>query len=170
MRKLADLQPLFGDDKLDANVNHEQLKVFHDIFVEDFITSPFKLNGKKIRIDPKPPRPKEFKPYSESFFHIVTRRINFYNDRFYECNRANRIHWIKPILLSHPCNDIKYYKWLDDDGICKEHFFYLSKRFMVVLKPISDDVQIVTAFCVDEDQVLKYFERFRDYEDGKGTC
>jgi hypothetical protein len=41
---------------------------------------------------------------------------------------------------------------------------------MVVLKPLSTDIQIVTAFCVDAEQKLNFFELFRNYEEGKSEC
>ncbi len=41
---------------------------------------------------------------------------------------------------------------------------------MVILKEISSELQIVTAFCVDADQKLKFFERFADFRDGKSDC
>lgn len=41
---------------------------------------------------------------------------------------------------------------------------------MVVLKSISDDMAIVTAFCVDADLKIKFYERYKYFEEGKGTC
>jgi hypothetical protein len=41
---------------------------------------------------------------------------------------------------------------------------------MVVLKDVGANCQIVTAFCVDGDQKLKFYERYKDYQDGNGTC
>lgn len=170
MIDIADLKPFFDDYTLDATINHDQLVKLNEVFVSDFINNPFKIDEKQIRIEQKPPKQKEFSAYSESFYHIITRTSNYYNDRIYECNRANRIHWIKPILLSHPCNDIKYYKWRDEQNICKEHYWYLSKNFMIVLKTITKDLKIVTAFCVDDDEKLKYYERFKNYQEGKSSC
>lgn len=170
MINLNDLKPLFDDGELDQNINNEQIKRFYEQFAEDFINYPFNVNGKKIKIDKRSPRDKNFANYCETFFHILTRKNHFYNDRIYECNRANRCHWIKPILLSHPSNVILYYKWKDSQGVCKEHYWLMSKKFMVVLKDISADVQIVTAFCVDDDEKLKYYERYKAYLEGNSTC
>jgi hypothetical protein len=170
MIKLDELKPYFGDGELNASMDHNQIKVFFKIFLDDFITSPIIINGKKIRIDQKKPKPREFADYSETFFHIITKDSDYYNRRLYECNRANRIHWIKPILLSHPCEKIFYYKWRDDNGICKEHFWYFDKNFMVVLRPISAELQIVTAFCVEQENNITYYERYKDFKEGKCTC
>ena len=107
--------------------------------------------------------------YAETFAHIISRKVKG-RPRYYEGDRANRIHWIKPILLGHPCNDIKYYKWMDDDGVCKEHFWLRHKKFMVVLRDVGQDAQIVTSFCVDDDKELVYYERYKNYIEGRGTC
>ncbi len=63
-----------------------------------------------------------------------------------------------------------YYKWKDKDGICKEHYWLTAKKFMVVLKDVDPDKQIVTSFCVDDDERLNYFERYDNYRNGKGNC
>lgn len=170
MINIKNLKPLISDDKLKTEIDHEQIKIFNDNFVDDFITNPFEVKGKKIRIENKPPKATEFSAYTESFYHIITRTTNYYNERLYDCNRANRIHWIKPILLSPPSKEIMYYRWKDEKGICKEHFWHFSEKFMVVLKTISNDFQIVTAFCVDDDEKQKYFERFRDFKDKIKIC
>lgn len=170
MSDLNNLKPLFSQDKLNANITHEQIKVFFDSFQKDFVTNSFSVNGKRIRIDTKPPKIKQFSAYSETFFHLITREIKSQRHRFYECERANRIHWIKPILLSNPCKDILYYKWKDENGICKEHYWFFAKDFMVVLKGVNADVQIVTSFCIDADEKLKFFERYANYRGGKEIC
>jgi hypothetical protein len=170
MSDFNDLKPLFGDDKLDPNINHEQIKVFYDIYKTDFVDTPLIINGKQIKIISKIPIVAQYKEYQETFYHIITRKSNIAKMRLYECNRANRIHWIKPILLNHPHKDILYYKWKDEDGICKEHYWLISKSFMVVLKNVDPDKQIVTSFCVDADEKLKYFERYDNFRNGVTDC
>jgi hypothetical protein len=170
MNSLNELEPLLPDSILSSEVKMDQIDIFFNAFTTDFINSTFMLNGKKIKIFNQKPNQKEFNKYTETFYHIITRKTNIYNHRLYDCNRANRIHWIKPILQSHPCEEIKYYKWKDKDGICKEHFWLYSKNFMVVLKNISSDLQIVTAFCVDKDEQITFYERFIDFRDNLTNC
>ena len=79
--------------------------------------------------------------------------------------------WFSPItLLSHPTNQVKYFKWRDDKGVCKEHYWYFQGDFMVVTRDLDPDVRIVTAFCVDEDSKHIYWERFADYRDKRVVC
>ena len=126
------------------------------------------MNSKNILIIRAPSKIKQYDQYAETFVHIITRSVT--EGRIYDCNRANRIHWIKPILLAHPCNEIKYYKWRDEKGICKEHFWYYAQDFMVVLKDLKADLQIITAFCVDKLDKLRFYERYVNYREGNGNC
>ncbi|NOS94693.1 MAG: hypothetical protein HOP30_22505 [Cyclobacteriaceae bacterium] len=165
---LIDLVPFFDDNELEPGFNTEQIDQFFETFKTDFISNPLMVNGKKIKFIGKVSKIKEYSKYPETFIHIITRSLT--NERIYDSRRANRIHWIKPILLSHPCNDVKFYRWKDDDRICKDHYWFFAKDFMVVLKDVSQDLQIVTAFCVDKSQKATFYERFRDFQQGNGNC
>lgn len=165
---LQDLALAIKQEELDQNINADQIDLFYENFKKDFIAEQFKINNKKIWVFEGVSKINQYSKYAETFVHIITRELS--GGRVYDCNRANRIHWIKPILLAHPCNDIKYYKWKDEKGICKEHYWFYAKDFMVVLKDFKEDVQIVTAFCVDQQEKLRFYERFVDYRDGNGTC
>jgi hypothetical protein len=165
---LLSLKPIFSEEELRKEFNREQIDVFYDLFTNDFITNTVLIRGKKIKIAPVNSKVIEFKEYNETFYHIVTRDTS--QDRIYNADRANRIHWIKPILENSDSKSILYYKWKDDKNICKEHFWFFKRDFMVVLKPLSIDLMIVTAFCVDLEDKDTFFERYKDYSDGNGTC
>ena len=156
---------MISQSDLKSEVDHAQLSAFYGRFREDFIDNPFTVQGKEILVDHRVPKDKEYERYCATFYHLITRKFNIKGVRLYECERANRIHWIRPILLARPGNKILYYKWKDSGGICKTHFWYRDKKFMVVLKDLGDNSQIVTAFCVDPDKEEKYFERFVAYRD-----
>lgn len=170
MPHIDELEPYFPLDIINAQIDHEQLAVLHKLFVADFIDSKPIINGKTIYIDERMAEPKEYSNYTKTFYHIITRTIKTYRDRFYECERANRIHWIRPILESHPCKDILYYKWRDPKGLCREHFWLVHKKFMVVLADTAPGKQIVTSFCVDDGRKDDYFLNYATYRDGKCDC
>lgn len=164
------LEPLLKDEIINTKSEEELKKTFYSVYENDFLKNPFKINGKDIKIVPDKSKIPGFEEYQETFAHIVTREIKSQKERFFELNRANRIHWVKQILLCYPCKDVKYFKWTDERGECKEYFWYLSGNFMVVLKDISDKLKVVTAFCIDNDERLKFFEWNRLYEEGKSVC
>jgi hypothetical protein len=165
---LLSLKPIFPEEKLQKGFNKEQIDAFYEIFTSEFIDNTLIIKGKKIKIASFNSKVEEFKAYNETFYHIVTRETS--HGRIYTAERANRIHWIKPILENADSKSIHYYKWKDDKNICKEHFWFFKKDFMVVLKTISTDLMIVTAFCVDKDEQSIYYERYKNYKEGNGTC
>lgn len=165
---LDNLTPLFDDNELAMNINPKQVAEFYEIYKRDFIDNQFIIGGKKIKIVSTLSNITDLKMYPETFAHIITRKSK--GVRYYMADRANRIHWIKEILLSHPCDDIKFYLWRDDEGVCKYHYWLLHKKFMVVLKDIGKDAQIVTSFCVDDVEMVKYFERYKRYLKGDHDC
>ncbi len=170
MTRLNELNPLFSEVDLSLEEDFTQIDVFYTQFETDFITTPFELNGKKIKIFTEKSKIQKFKNYSETFVHIITREVKTINQRFYEPHRANRIHWIKPILLNVNSKKIFFFKWNDGKGVCKYHYWYYEKDFMVVLKEVNPELMIVTAFCVDKDEKLNYYERYINYKEGNGNC
>lgn len=165
---LLSLKPIFTEEELLKEFNITQVNRFYEIFTHDFVDCTVIIRGKKIKIAPTNSKVEEFKDYNETFYHIVTRNTSY--GRIFNADRANRINWIKPILENSDSKSILYYKWKDDKNVCKEHFWFYKRDFMVVLKPLSVDFMIVTAFCVDQEDKSTFLERYKDYTDGNGTC
>jgi hypothetical protein len=159
---LRELQPHFKG-VIKAQFCEEQVAELYELFKRDFIDGEVVVSGVSIKIDMFKPKIKQYEAYPETFRHLITRKNQTHNTRLYECERADRIHWIKPILESHPCDDILYYKWTGSDNVCKEHFWYFAKDFMVIIKTVEPNLRIVTAFCVDETQKLTYYERYKKH-------
>jgi hypothetical protein len=170
MSNLRTLKPLFDDDEIltDFDPGNDQIKMFYKYYLEDFVKNPIVVRGKNVITFPQKSKIKIFSDFPESFVHLITREIKSINQRFYECNRANRIHWIKPILELFPTRSILYFKWEDERGILKDHFWLCDKDFIVVLKEYRPNFQIITAFCVDKSQKLTFYERYKDYNLANG--
>lgn len=163
---LDKLRPFFSDEELDASFNKGQVDVLFEQFKTDFVYDPFTVDGKVIKLFHQKSKIAQYADYSESFTHIISRESHFAGGRLYDCQRANRIHWIRPVLLAHPNKEIFYYRWKDDKGVCKHHYWYFSKDFMVVTVDIAADLRIVTTFCVDKDQKKVFYERYSDFKGG----
>jgi hypothetical protein len=161
MIELDDLEPLYDEIPLEPD---EDLKIeLFEIFKKDFIDNPFKIDNSKVKIILEKSRIPGFRQYPETFVHIITRLSPMRGKRNFEPERANRIHWIKPILLQKDNSKIKFFEFADDDGILKYHYWFKEMNFMIVLKPISPDVLIITAFCVDKMDRNKYNNRYFKY-------
>jgi hypothetical protein len=145
----------------------EKLDELHTIFQEHFFNSPLFLDAKMVVIKRHPFNPLKdglpdfYSRYYEKFVHIITRETSnkrgIKNREFRE-ERANRIHWIKPILENYTDKRISRFKFIESNLAVREYFWYKSKNYIVVLEEVIPDYYLITGFCVDESN-FKYFLR-----------
>ena len=168
--ELEGLEPFFEEDVRFTPENEEELITqLHDIFINDFITHPFQVGGATVLIKNEFSRhkglPDFFSYYRHDFVHCITRKSDYTNRRVFEPERANRIHWIKPILLNHDEHCIKCYKFTESDGKIRDYFWYEDKKYIVILERVSADYWLISGHCVDDEQ--KHRRRFQKYHFGK---
>jgi len=157
-----ELEVLFED--LGSYPTKEQLTEMLNCFTSDFVINPFQVKGCNVKVILKPSYDPDFRGYPETFVHLITRENKYKDKREFDAYRASRIHWIKPILLNHESPQIKYYEFPDKKGVIKHHYWFEAGNFLVVLKPISLDLIIVTAFCVDKNEVPKIRSRYNAFK------
>lgn len=150
---LDSLQPYFSCvDELDE----EKLDELHSIFQSDFMDNSLEIDGKKLVIkrhiyNPRKDKlPKHFARYFEKFVHIVTRENSKTKKREFRPERANRIHWIKPILEHRHDPRITHFKFRESNGEIRDYFWYKAKSYMVILQEVLPDYFLITGFCIDE--------------------
>jgi len=165
MIQLEDLETLY-EDNLPLEPDEDLKDELFEVFKTDFIDNPFLVDTSRIKLIFEKSKIPGFTKYPETFVHIITRKSTISKKRNFEPERANRIHWIKPILQQKDDKRIKFFKFKDEDGVLKDHYWFQDMDFMIVLKPISSDVQIVTAFCVDKTEKDKYKNRYLEYRKG----
>jgi len=165
------LQPYFTVSFTDTD--EDKIDELYAIFQRDFFDSPFTINGKdlKIKIFPyvnhiKDGLPEYFCGYYEKFVHIITREIKGKlkispKQRKFKADRANRIHWIRPIL--EHSNDVRItnFSFQESDGTLREYFWYKEKQFMVVLEEINPNYHLITGFCVDKHNITYYESKYK---------
>ena len=162
MLDLDDLEELF-DDLGYNEPTKDQLAQLLGIFQKDFVDEAFAVDGCRVKIVDKDSFNREFKGYPETFVHLITRESKMKGQRMFDRERANRLHWIKPILVNSQDVRIKYYEYLDEKGIVKKHFWFQENDFMVILKPIGNDLLVVTGFVVDKLERNTYLRRYQKY-------
>lgn len=160
---LGKLTPYF--DSLTEN-DEEKIDELHAIFQDHFLDNIFFKVNKRVVVKrhfyrhEKDGLPEHFSRYFEKFVHIVSRTIDNkkgQKKREFRAERANRIHWIKPIL--ELCDDprITCFRNREADQSIREYFWFREKGFMVVLEEVLPDYVMITCFCVDKKNV-KYYE------------
>ena len=158
------LEVLFEDLDLD-NPTDGELDEMLAIFYNDFVDNVFQIKGCNVKVILQKSWHKDFRGLPETFVHLITRDNKYKNQREFDCERANRIHWVKEVLLNHTSPRVKYFEYADGKEIVKHHYWLEEKNFMVVLKPTQPDLMVVTAFCIDDFERARYRKRFNVYRD-----
>jgi len=148
MINLDDLEDLF-DDLDEVGPTAAQLTTMHAIYRDDFFHEYVEVEGKEITLKHQKSWVKGFEELPETFVHLITREQSHGKPRVFDKYRANRIHWVKNILMQRDNPKIKYFEKIDK-GYLKKHYWFEEKNFVVVLKPVSEKLMIVTAFYVEE--------------------
>jgi len=108
-------------------------------------------------------QPAYFKEFKHDFVHTVTRQGNISKRRVFEPQRANRIHWIKPILENSADARIRTYQFTESNGKVRDYFWYEEKDFVVILEKVLPDYWLITAHIVDDKR--KHQKRLWAYKD-----
>ena len=168
---LSSLEPYYKDGIQVSD--EEKIKALHAVFYRDFFSDGVFLDGEKIKVKPykyanrkKDNLPETFETYTEKFVHIITRskkathwktasKVREFNE-----DRANRIHWFKPIIENQNDKRITRFKYIEDNGREREYFWYRSKQYIVILEHIAPGFDLITGFCVDSDNQPYYQKKY----------
>ena len=159
MIDLDHLVDLF-DDLDEVSPTAVQLAKMYEIYRNDFIHDYVEIDGKELTLKHQKTWLKGFEELPETFVHLLTREPSKGKPRTFDKLRANRIHWVKQILTQKDNPKIKYFEKVDQ-GYLKRHYWFEEKDFVVILKPVSANLLLVTAFYVE---TLKKQDFEWDYE------
>lgn len=134
----------------------EHLEELFQLFKADFLDDEFYLDGCKVFIDVRYSKEKGYEKYPHTFVKIITRGPK--GKRCFDKKRANKIHWIKPILENKDTEDITCFQFLEADGKIRDYFWFKEGFFLVVMEKIRPDYVIVSCFHIDDDRNQKYYE------------
>lgn len=169
------LKPYF-DDGVTIN-DLEKIRALHNVFHHDFFENIVTIDGNSLKVKPYKYSksaidglPIEYEQFYEKFVHIITRDAKPVwrgqpAHRDFDEKRANRIHWIRPIL--EHCNDprVTRFEYIEADGTVREYFWCRPVSYVVVVEYILPDYALITGFCVDaENQAYfqnKYINRVK---------
>lgn len=162
---LDELDDLF--ENLDINgPTDEQLYRMYGIYLNDFVKNEFIIDGCRVIVNSSIVRNKNkglFLGKHFTFNHLVTIESKISNKRIFDKYRANKIHWIRPLLEQK--NDIRilYFEKNDKDNMNRRYFWYKERNFIIILKEINPDIMLITAFCTDEYSKKGFENDYRYY-------
>jgi len=122
------------------------------------------LQGKQLRVNMSKSNHSLFKGKAETFVHIVTRKNDFSGKREFDRERANRIHWKRPILENASDNRILFFEKINDKGVNQHYYWYKDRDFIVIIREIKPSLLLITSFCVDASKMNMYTSWYRKYK------
>jgi hypothetical protein len=132
------------------------LQATYDIFIKDFIIKKFHFGDKRINLDSKVGEDSKL----SIFWHIVTKDNHLSSSRCLNIPRAQKIPWIKPLLLAVPHFSVKYWKYLEGDNKIRHYIWAESINYVVILEENRSKLYLVSAFCVDPWKKKDLFKKF----------
>lgn len=169
--ELGALEPYFSDGIKETEL--DKIKELHTIFHQDFFEhtvvidkTPLKVKPYLYRNSKKDNLSIDFERFYEKFVHIITRSIKggkyktASKIREFREERANRVHWIRPILENREDKRITYFQHVENDGTLRDYYWYRGKQYILIVEYIHPDYALITGFCVDSENQAYYQNKF----------
>jgi len=165
---LDDLEDLFDDLDIEGPTS-SQLFTLYGIFLNDIAKKPLVVNGQQVQYNNAKSRHPICVGKALAFEHIITRESKYSNKRNFDPIRANKVHWIRPIIENAGDPRIKYFERVNDKGFNQLFYWYPEKEFIIIIRMIKPNYLLITAFCVDYGERTMFKAWFEEYEKQKKT-
>ena len=160
--ELERLEDLFEDLDYDEPTSDQVYKMY-GIFLDDFVKTPITINDQNILFNRNISKHPICRGKFKGFEHIITRQSKYSGKRDFDRERANKVHWIRPIIENVSDFRVKYFERINSEGLNQRFYWYEEKKFIVIIRETMPGYFLVTAFCVDDGSYVKYRRYFDDY-------
>jgi hypothetical protein len=144
--------------------DRDQMYGLYGVFKKDMIDEPISINGIQVAYDKRRSRHPLFRGKPAGFEHICTRKSDHSQKRYFDPERANKIHWIKLVVEFKEDTRVRYFEHIHDNGKNQQYYWLHEKDYVVIIREITNDLQLVTAFKVDKIMRIKYQNRYNKYQ------
>jgi hypothetical protein len=159
-----ELEILFDEDEMSIDgPSKDQLYKMYGIFLTHFHKTPLQHRGKKVVFNTNSSKHPLFKGKVQGFVHLITRENKYNDKRQYDRDRANRMHWVKPILENWENPKVSYFEQHNKDGELQYFYWLQAHSFVVILRELNPDLLLVTAYCVDAYQVSQFRKQLSEF-------
>lgn len=141
----------------------DQMYQLYGVFKKDMINEPIYINGIQVAYDKKKSRHPLFKGKPTGFEHICTRESKHSGKRNFDAERANKIHWIKPVVNYKEDARVNYFERTHANGKNQQFYWLHEKSYVVIIREITDGLQLVTAFRVDDLELNRFQNWYNEY-------
>lgn len=157
------LEDLFEDLTIDGPDNN-QMHTLYGIFKQDMMVAPIFIGKQQVGFDKRKSAHPLFKGKPVGFEHICTRESKHSRIRYFDPERTNKIHWIKPVIINQEDNRVKYFERLHFNGQNQRYFWFQAKSYVVIVREITSNLQLVTAFKVDKTEENRFKIWYKEYQ------
>lgn len=163
---LDNLEVLF--DHLDVDgPTKSQLEELYRLYVDDVCNIVF--NDEILKVNTNKSRHPICKGKQQTFEHLITRKSKYSGKRCFDRDRANRVHWIKPIIENYKDARIKHFTEYNHKNELQFFFLYEEKDFIIIIRELSNGLMIVTAYFVDEGRKRGFKKKYFAYKEKNPT-
>lgn len=164
MSSLEDLEDLFEDLSIDGP-DKAQMFTMYGHYLNDIVKNPLIINGIRLTFNTNASRHPVCKGKHQCFEHIITRESKHSGKRNFDHERANKIHWIKPILENVNDPRIKYFEAINDDNENQQFYWYEEMNFVIILRELNPNLLLITSFSVDKEERYGFKKQYEAYRD-----
>lgn len=153
--ELETIEDLFEYLDID-NPTNEQMYTLFGVFKKDMIDEPIFINDVQVSYDRRRSKHPLFRGKPKGFEHVCTRESKHSGKRNFDPERANKIHWIKAVVSHRENARVRYFERIHANGKNQQYYWLHERDYVVIIREITDTLQLVTAFKVDEIERRKF--------------
>lgn len=163
MIDLDDLEDLFDDLSVDRPTK-DQLFTMYGHYLNDIVRNPICIGEKELKFNSNASKHPICRGKHVCFEHIITRESKYTDKRIFDYERANKVHWIKPIIENVSDFRIKYFEAVNSEGFNQQFYWYEAKMFIIIIREINPDILLITSFSVDKINKTEYKTMYENYQ------
>ncbi len=163
MSSLDDLEDLFEDLSIDGP-DKIQMFTMYGHYLKGIVNNPLVIKGITLTYNSNPSKHPVCRGKHQCFEHIITRASKHSGKRNFDRERANKIHWIRPILENVNDTRIKYFEAINDDNENQQFYWYEEMNFVVILRELNPNLLLITSFSVDKEERYGFKKKYDVYK------
>jgi hypothetical protein len=139
----------------------------YGIFLKDIVHNPLMVKGTAVLYNKNPSKHPVCRGKAQTFEHIITRESKYSKKRNFDHMRANKIHWIRPIIENVSSARVKYFERINNEGQLQFFYWFEEKSHIIIIRNVQPGLFLITSFCIDYGEKGMYKNWYLEYEKAK---
>jgi hypothetical protein len=159
---LDELEDMFDYLSVDEPTD-EQINELYEVFLNDIVRNPIIIKGLPLKSNSSKSKHPICRGKSQGFEHVITRDNKYSGKRDFDAERANKIHWIKPVIENATDVRIKYFEKINDKRKNQLFYWFEEKNFIVIVREVNPNLMLITAYSVDDGNKFQFKKDYESY-------